>query len=447
MKVHKLQLNNYGPFEKAEICFEAPMTETGNVTVFIGNNGAGKTLLLKSLATALSWVVARIRNEKSNGKSIDELDIKNGLPGATVKISITDDNQSYEWLLTKPRPGRKINITSDLRGLVDIANKYREQLTKDHAASLPLLAYYPVERSVLEIPLKIRKKHSFEQIDGYDNALTQGVDFRRFFEWFRTREDAENESGISNEMLTKLQSTFKDAGNEKLWEKLREMQASARDKQLTAVREAIAVFIRGFSNLRIKRKPKLHMAVNKDQQTMNVAQLSQGEKSLMALIGDIARRLAMMNPSLENPLKGVGIVLIDEVDLHLHPRWQRSLISNFTRTFPNCQFILTSHSPLVISDQKRVSCYLLDNARLTVLDGLYGMDVNQVLLEAMDTEIRNEQVAEKLDELWELIQKSNLPEAHALLKNLEQDLFPGHPEAAKARLLLKKMALKNENDQ
>ncbi|TWH64179.1 putative AbiEii toxin of type IV toxin-antitoxin system [Azomonas agilis] len=125
-------------------------------------------------------------------------------------------------------------------------------------------------------------------------------------------------------MLEKLQEML--GVQHELWSKLSNLEASSRDRQLTAVRTAISNFMPGFTELRVKRKPRLHMSIKKDGQTLNVLQLSQGEKSLMALVGDIARRLAMMNPALENPLEGDGIVLIDEVDMHLHPSWQRSSI-------------------------------------------------------------------------------------------------------------------------
>ena len=137
-------------------------------------------------------------------------------------------------------------------------------------------------------------------------------------------------------------------------------------------------------NLRVRRKPRLYMAVDKNGETLNVAQLSQGEKSLMALVGDIARRLAMLNPALENPLAGDGIVLIDEVDLHLHPSWQRRLCERLTETFPNCQFVLTTHSPLVISDCKNVLIYTLANGELRQLPSQYGQDANTCLLYTSD---------------------------------------------------------------
>jgi predicted ATP-binding protein involved in virulence len=103
----------------------------------------------------------------------------------------------------------------------------------------------------------------------------------------------------------------------------------------------------------------------------NFNQLSQGEKSLI-LVGDIARRLAMMNPKLDNPLLGKGIILIDEIDMHLHPQWQRSIIQRLQTTFPNCQFILTTHSPLVISDTQNILVYDLDGQELMLYHHCMG---------------------------------------------------------------------------
>ena len=83
------------------------------------------------------------------------------------------------------------------------------------------------------------------------------------------------------------------------------------------------------------------------------------KKSLLALVGDIARRLILANPSLENPLYGEGIVLIDEIELHLHPKWQREVINKLREVFPNIQFILTTHSPQVISEISRECLHIL----------------------------------------------------------------------------------------
>lgn len=370
MDIKKLTLNHLGRFDSLEVDVAPTAGHPSNVTIFIGNNGAGKTSILEALATSLSWFVARLRNEKGSGNTINELSILDNAPAASITLQLSDQAQSsndselslYEWTLAKTRKGRKSDKSSALSQLNKLVDSYRQQLTDNDNASLPLIAYYPVERSVLDIPLKIRNKHNFDQIDGYDSALNQGVDFRRFFEWFREREDIENEEENRryekfiekefldiNALMDNYEQRLKNLDLNKADEatqELEEIQNSIsfirknieneyKDKQLSAVRTAITAFMPDLSNIRVQRKPRLHMAVDKNNKSLNVMQLSQGEKSLMALVGDIARRLAMMNPDLDDPLQGDGIILIDEVDMHLHPSWQRNLVPRFTDTFPN----------------------------------------------------------------------------------------------------------------
>ncbi|MDD0970453.1 MULTISPECIES: AAA family ATPase [Pseudomonas] len=447
MEIHRLMLKNVGRFSDLDIPIAPTADHFTNVTVIVGNNGAGKTTLLKSLATSLSWLVARIRTEKGLGSPIANEVIQNRAPAAVITIAMTDishdappEDLGFVWSIARSTRGRKSGVHSDLAEVSLLADHYRSRMTSDEKASLPLIAYYPVERSVLEIPLKIRTRHTFDQLDGYDNALNRGVDFRRFFEWFRQREDSENESGVSDNALAEISEKF--GPDSDVWKTLSNLKASSRDRQLTAVRSAIAAFMPGFTNLRVQRKPRLHMAIDKDGVTLNVAQLSQGEKSMMALVGDIARRLAMMNQSLDNPLHGDGIVLIDEVDLHLHPKWQRSLIRQLSETFPNCQFVLTTHSPLVISDAKDVLVYVLNDGELHEHNGLYGLDANQVLLEVMDTDIRNSDVQKRLNRLMERLQNGDLEAAKKLYAELTDELSEGHLELAKAALLLRKLELR-----
>ncbi|MDP3009394.1 MAG: AAA family ATPase [Methylococcales bacterium] len=163
----------------------------------------------------------------------------------------------------------------------------------------------------------------------------------------------------------------------------------------------------------------------------------------MALVGDIARRLAILNPALENPLEGEGIILIDEVDMHLHPKWQRIIIGRLNTTFPNCQFILTTHSPIVISEIPNLLCYSLNDGKLEKLSNLYGMDVNQVLLQDMDAEVRNADIQDAFDNLRDTLQDGNLDEAKELLQALEQKISIDHIELSKARLLIRRLEIQN----
>jgi len=302
------------------------------------------------------------------------------------------------------------------------------------------------------------------------------VDFRRFFEWFRGREDMENEIGRPQAVLNMIrQDPDKVAkfinlveGAESRIDKIEPLdlkslstemksisyaikfveaiERSSKDKQLTAVRQAITNFMPNFSNLRVRRKPKLHMLIDKDNSPLDVSQLSQGEKSLMALVGDIARRLAILNPGSSNPLEGRGIVVIDEVDMHLHPQWARKIVAQLTNTFPNCQFILSTHSPLAISECKDILIYSLEDGQLTEIPSQYGQDANSVLLEVMDTDIRNSDVALALGDLSDHIQDGRFDAAQTLLENLQNDLPDGNIELAKARIMLRKEQLRRAKD-
>ncbi|ECH3535018.1 AAA family ATPase, partial [Salmonella enterica] len=121
-------------------------------------------------------------------------------------------------------------------------------------------------------------------------------------------------------------------------------------------------FLPGFSNLKLQRAP-LDLIVDKENVSLSVLQLSQGEKSILALIADIARRLTLLNPNSVNPLNGTGVVLIDEIDLHLHPSWQQNIIPRLERTFKNIQFIVTTHSPQVCHTIDSQNIWLLKNGQ------------------------------------------------------------------------------------
>ncbi|MGL5335188.1 MAG: AAA family ATPase [Enterovibrio sp.] len=373
MNIKEFHLTRFGCFEQLDIKLAPTKTHNSNITVFIGSNGTGKTLLLKALMTNLSWFVAHLRGKSWDGKPIFEGDILNDKPSAQIDITIFDklndpDNSEasednlYHWSLVKTQIGNKAKLNSDLTGAARLADAYKAAIEHKKSASLPLVAFYPVNRVLIDVPSKIKDRHNFLQMDGYDNALEQGVDFRRFFEWFREREDLDNELALPYDMIAPLQQP-NGAVCDDAWHGV-PLAAAACQKQLSIVRSAVSSFMPGFNNLRVHRKPRLHMSIDKNGQTLNVLQLSQGEKTLLALAGDIARRLVMMNPELANPLHGRGVILIDEIDMHLHCAWQSTIIERLASTFPNCQFVLTTHSPLVISEQCNVLVYSLDDGEI-----------------------------------------------------------------------------------
>lgn len=471
MQLKHISLSNLGRFRALDLSLAPTENFRSNVTVLIGANGGGKTTILRALAISLSWFVSRLRNDKGSGSPIPEESILNGASSSAVSLTVFQEH-GFKWTVARSRPGQKGEHTSQLQDVSLLTDAYRTSLTNNKYANLPLIAFYPVERSVLDIPLEIKGRRPFSQLDGYENSLNQGVDFRRFFEWFRDREDVENET-LSTLLRSDPDKMFKLANlvehaperldNLKLYDwtglsrELKEVvhafklahnvDRTSKDRQLNAVRSAITNFMPDFTNLKVRREPKLFMSIDKNGETLDVAQLSQGEKSLMALVGDIARRLAMLNPDSADPLQGEGVVLIDEIDMHLHPQWARTIIERLTNTFPNCQFILTTHSPLVISDYKDVLVYSMEDGQLINIPSQYGQDANSVLLDVMNTNVRNASINKRLNDLLDLIQDHKLEEAKHLLGELENELPTQNLELTKARLLLRKEALRRAANQ
>jgi predicted ATP-binding protein involved in virulence len=437
VKIKQISIENIGRFSNLEID-SSYENKIYNHIILIGNNGSGKTTILESIALSLSWFVARVRSEKGNGAIISELKINNNANSGNIKINIDDNGNDYCWTISKPKKGRKTETPTNLEGLSKLTNLYRTNYTNDYNTSFPILTYYDANRGVLDIPLRIRTKHTFEQLNGYDNSLKGMVDYRTFFEWFREREDIENEDKInfvkSLKEPNKIDKNFLDRFNE------------TSDNQLSAVRKALSTFLPEFENIRVERKPRIHLAVNKSGEYLNLEQLSQGEKLTMAMVGDIARRLAILNPNAENPLLGTGVIIIDEAELHMHPQWQRSFIERLSKTFPNCQFIYTTHSPLLISDFKDVLCYSLSDGELVPVGQMYGLDVNQVLLDAMETEIMASKVQGLVDDFRDAIIKKDIIRSREVLELLTELLPENHIELIKSRLLLKKVELINEKN-
>jgi predicted ATP-binding protein involved in virulence len=484
MQIKAFEVYDLGPFEVLDTSFTSDNAGPANVIVLVGNNGAGKTSVLKALATSLSWFPGRLRGGKGSGSPIPYHAIRRGAASAAIKLTVSDTSagqKDFHWTVARSRQGMKAEHVSALAGASLLADHYRSQLTVDEKCSLPLLAFYPVERLVMGAPLKVNARNAFDQMAGYEDFLSPTVNFAGFFEWFRDREDYENErySQVLNsdnkgdqlrrwrQIAAVLNNHTVDEGEaldvEAIRAQLNKIEAALKnvplvkqvgqqssqvpaDTQLSAVRSAIEQFMPGFSNLRVQRKPYLQLMVDKGGVPLDILQLSQGEKTLMALVGDIARRLAMVNPALDNPLHGRGIVLIDEVDMHLHPNWQREIIRNLIRTFPHCQFILSTHSPLVISDYQDVLVFALNDGHLDKVPSQFGQDANTVLLDVMDTHVRNAGIGEQLNDTLDAIQTGRLDDARQIIQRLESQLPSSNLELAKAKLFLRKQELRLEKN-
>lgn len=180
--------------------------------------------------------------------------------------------------------------------------------------SMPIFVNYGVNRIVLDVPVRAPKEQ-FVKLDAFDKAIESTIDFRNLFKWFRNQEDIENQIKVRDD-------------------------SKYEDKSLAAVKKAMLAMLDGFEDIRIERRP-LAMKVNKNGKSLKIDQLSDGEKCTIALFGDLARRMALANPGKDvNPLEGSGVVLIDELDLHMHTSWQRKVLNVLRDTFPISSLLL-----------------------------------------------------------------------------------------------------------
>jgi len=421
MRASKLHLTNFRGAKNLSLDF------CPGLNLLVGVNGAGKTSVLESVAIMLSWAAARLRSAKNSGSRIADEDIHIDTATASIELSCLaswPESRDVFWRLAQTRKGRNPNVESEdpsiaatyLSPLNEWARTARDQLGEsDSRANLPLFVFYPVNRTFLDVPRRIRTAHTFDPLDAYESAFTTGTNFRSFFEWFREREDLENQH-------------------------LRKTGTLVEDEQLRAVREAIQAFLPDFSEICIERSP-LRMVATKGDRKYSVNQMSEGEKCLFALVGDLAQRLAIANRGRDNPLRGDGIVLVDELDLHLHPAWQRMVVSRLTQTFPNCQFIVSTHSPQMFGE---VEAKRIWNLAIDAEAGLVatrptqalGLDSSEVLDEQMAANSRNQEVSDRLAGIFRHIDAEDFRAARESIQELQIEVGGSIPELVRAESLI-----------
>ncbi len=301
MKIRSLTMKDYRGFADATLDLDRPLT------VLFGVNGSGKSSVLAACAVTLSQLLHESLQTEGDSKwtyDTDDTDIRRGAEKLSLNVTLANGN-----------------ITREVTAQHSIGAK-NHPATTTHAANLslghkPLVSvFYDASRAVVSSreAFSLRKTDSntmpvFPFSVTHDSLAAGHLKFRSLFQWFKAREDIENELKVAQQDLT------------------------LEDPQLSAVRRAIAGMLPGFSGLRIQRDP-LHMMIRKGDTALVLDQLSDGEKLLLALTADLARRLAMSHADQADPLQGEAIVLIDEIELHLHPTWQRRVLASMHSTFP-----------------------------------------------------------------------------------------------------------------
>ncbi|GKT12708.1 MAG: hypothetical protein ISEC1_P1688 [Thiomicrorhabdus sp.] len=324
MKLKQINIENFRSIEQLTLNLGE------RLTLLIGENGSGKTSVLNAISIGLGAVVTHLPNVtgisfKKNG------DLRKSAghraPYARVSLEMLE-GVTWDRVLKRDKSRSTLKSLPSTTGIKQLEQYLNERVidpfNQDRPFNLPLFVSYGVSRALLDVPLRRKGfSNSHSRFDALAGALNADSRFKSAFIWFYNKENEEH----------------------RLQKESRSFDVSL--PELNAVRFAIEEMFIGLSEPHIKVNP-LQFVVKKDGQFLNIDQLSDGYKTLLGLVIDLSSRMAMANPHSSQPLAEEAIVMIDEVDLHLHPAWQKTVIGDLLRTFPNTQFIVTTHSPYIV---------------------------------------------------------------------------------------------------
>lgn len=433
MHIEKLRMQNFRGFKDVTIDFAS------NLAVFIGVNGSGKSSIIDCLDNLLFELIRPLltvtRNTKSIGiygdKSFKENDISNGSQETINELTFFCPEFSQEFsrdikLLycfaypSSSEEPRKDFERSKLEDVENFKHFIHSQIHNKPNQNIPIVACYSTKRGVTssyEVTgidlMSLPNIASLSQLHCYTDATNQAeIHFNTFFLWFKNKEDLEIELKLDSDL-------------------------NYQDYQLSLVRQAITSILPDYTDLKVRRS-RMQIVLKKQDHELVLNQLSDGEKNLLVMVADIARRLAIANPDpTKNALEGEGIILIDEIELHLHPQWQRDIIPRLTSTFPNCQFIVTTHSPQVLSNVKKENVFIVEDFQVYPADAYtFGRDSNSILSELMGVTERPVGIQEKLTECLYKIDDGQIEEAKILLHELSDLLGHNDSEIVKANTLI-----------
>ena len=428
----QLSLRNFRLFGEDEQVLK--FSSDKNVTILVGNNGSGKSSILDAIAISISTFTANFPGQAIKQYTDSDVHItENEEYGDYMQVeSIFETCYNGDIDILRYRQGKVKAPEGVLKNVNSYAELLMSKINNEEQCNLPIVAYYGTGRGQIKAPERKRDfKKAFTRWDAYTGALEASANFRQFIEWFDLMEDEER----------------REREDRRDWD--------YKSKPLETVRKALSTFVgEKFSNPRMMIHP-LRFVMDERVgdgkcRQLRIEQMSDGYKIVTAMVADIASRMAEANPDMENPLMSNGIVLIDEIDLHLHPKWQRTIIDSLSKTFPNIQFIVSTHSPIILSGA-------MDAAQVIVL-GVYGSvdadakeyetyDISQLLLSELFglKSSRSPQWDNMLSEQKSVLEKNNrTSDEDSRLKELDKELsrlsFGDSIEQLKSRDLLYKIA-------
>lgn len=401
MKIDFLEINNFRNIERERIEFRDK-----NFVVLIGDNGSGKTSILEAITKAFVPVLRAVSSEAVKKCDLTNSDIRDKASETAVRIGVSLEGEQYVWTNKRRLPSIAIvehtteQNTQAQNDIKSLKAKYAECVEKKR---LPLVLYYGTDRIIREIPQRGHIK-SFEVADALRNCFDNANYFRDFYDWFKTEEDIE---------LRGLRDNPK-----------------YKNPKLNCVRMALERMIKGYTRLRIELSPSRMVITNAEGIDLQINQLSGGYKAVLSVVADIAKRMSIANPESENPLEEEAVILIDELDLHLHPKWQKTIVEDLKRTFPNCQFIISTHSPFIIQSLSAAELFDISTMHYAAESGSYnGWSIEAIQEQKMGVKPKTAAFNERLEAFSLAMDKENYGEARKLYLQLKKMVNPGSHES------------------
>ena len=405
MRLWRAVIENYRAISRLELDLHPQMN------VFFGGNAKGKTSVLNAIAVGLGGILKVIPEVSSIG--FRPMDRHRGRP-VRVELEATDGTMWERTLGAPRRTGRLDALKQRLDPFVAIGRK--EEVKED----LPIVAFYDTERTARVLPLDRRRvADETPRRQALEGALAAGADFPEFLRWFRAREHEE----------LGLRSERRDF----------EYEIPA----LRAIRGAIRAMAPQITDVRIAFGPlRFEVCWQTEEgrgERLRLSQLSGGYRVMLLLAADLARRMAQGNPHLRDPLQSEAIVLIDEVELHLHPSWQQTILPDLMHTFPNAQFLVSTHSPQVLTTVEADCVFDMEREDGEIVVGgisadTFGAEAGAILEGVMRVRERpDNDFVRKLDAYLELVDDGDgeSEKARELRRSLEA-ISPRDPDLTRA---------------
>lgn len=430
MRLKSVKLANYRCFTDTEIEFDK------HITLLIGKNGTGKSAILDAVAVSVSTFLLGIDGGVSRSILKDDaryefydlngtIDPQHQFP---VSIESTGDclnQQNVKWIRSLNSESGKTTI-KDAGELTGLAKKAQNQImTGDKSLVLPLISYYGTERLYAQKKEKrnLKSLTEFKRQVGYVDCMAAESNEKLMLNWFQMQ------------TLKSLQEQQKTGILDRpLLLKTVEKAICRSFERISGARNASLIF-----DLDTHRLVLEFETADGNAQKFAMDEMSDGYKNTLSMIGDIAYRMAVLNPTLGDLVleKTPGVVLIDEIDLHLHPQWQQTILSDLNAIFPEVQFIVSSHAPAVINSIPREQIRILDHGEIYMPAAqTYGRDANSILREVMNVSERPADIKQRMDLFYAYMDDNNYKEAGKVLTEIEAIVGTTDPDIAAARTSL-----------